>query len=122
MSLPGQIEPLSDEDNYVCYNSDCVDNATYSYCVESDSMGSEYEYYCDEHIEEISQTQRDTLGNCEWCHLEDVTLSPVRDMEEGNQGPVYWVCSECRKQQIISDRDEAVDDELDDDYDDDDVD
>ena len=117
MSLPNQIEPLSDEVVYICNNSDCVDDATYSYCVEADSMGAEYEYYCDEHIEEISQAQRNTVGNCDWCRVEDVPLSPVRDFEEGLSGPVYWVCTECKKQQLISDRDEDDDDD-DDEYDD----
>ena len=120
MSLPNQIEPLSDDVVYICNNSDCVDDATYSYCVEADSMGAEYEYYCDEHIEEINQAQPSTLGTCEWCQLEDVLLTPVRDIEEGTHGPVYWVCSDCKKQQVISDKDEDDDEDQDLDEDDED--
>jgi hypothetical protein len=77
-------------------------------------MGAEYEYYCDEHIQELHETHADTLGTCEWCHIEGVVLSPVRDTEEGLSGPVYWVCTRCKKCQDMLEQDDDEDyDEMD---------
>lgn len=115
MSLPGQIRPLSDMEDYACNHHDCFEPATYSICTEADSMGAEYEYYCDEHIEELRQNHEDTVGQCEWCHTDGVVIRPFQDPEEGPSGPVYWICSSCKSEQLAASRDDDDDDLWDDD-------
>lgn len=35
------------------------------------------------------------MSACEWCNKESAQLSPIRDWEEGPNGPEHWICPEC---------------------------
>lgn len=110
MSLPGQVSPMSYNDDKACNHEDCFEYASHAICVENDWMGTIYEYYCDEHLAELHETNCDTVGTCELCHIEGVVLTPIRDAEEGLGGPVYWVCPRCKRAQLVSEQDDVYDD------------
>jgi hypothetical protein len=38
-------------------------------------------------------------GTCDWCHSQASDLIEHRDFEEGANGPIYDVCSTCRKKE-----------------------
>lgn len=66
---------------------------------ETDSFGSELIDMCQEcfdryqkECEEIAQSPK----NCDWCKTLDV-CQPMRDIDEGSSGPVYYVCKGCRQ-------------------------
>lgn len=102
MSLPGSIVRHDarldgDDDSRECYQHGCTCAPTWRFTRESDAAGDEFEYYCDQHIEALRQAKAtaDTSGVCQWCHSYYEQLSPRRDFEEGNHGPVYYVCQGC---------------------------
>lgn len=35
------------------------------------------------------------VGTCEWCGDEKAELYPMRDTDEGDQGPYYRICARC---------------------------
>lgn len=64
---------------------------------ETDSFGCEYLDMCQEcyqaHIEESKN--HDHSGCCDWCKQHSDRLYAHRNIEEGNYGRVYQVCSPC---------------------------
>lgn len=109
--LPGAKRSLhGDEDENFCEHEDCNEKACGKVAGEVDSMGVEWEFYCENHINERVDAIRNTeeVGSCEWCGEESDNLRPYRDIDEGSNGPVYDVCPSCRQKQ--SDR---VSEELD---------
>lgn len=107
-NLPGRVNKLSASETHKC--EDCDKPATYKMQGETDSFGAEYFYYCDEHLEKALDdlNKADTSGCCEWCHKHSEKLRPMRDIDEGSNGPVYNVCSACIKRQ-----NDQIDEELD---------
>lgn len=88
-TLPGAISPAPK--NTTCDN--CDKPAFKRVQGETDSFGAEYLDLCKEHYEHI--TADNTVGECDWCGV-DEKLQPIRDPEEGQSGPVYYVCDSCR--------------------------
>ena len=129
MSLPGNVRTLEGEHGHLCYWDEswvgdgqgpeisCPKPATHRLQGETDSFGAEYHYLCEEHIAayRTSQETADKSGSCDWCKTDQPEVSPMRDFEEGMNGPVYYVCAPCRRKQ-----NEAIDRELGCDDDDDD--
>lgn len=105
MSLPGSIvrhTPAPDDgDARECYQNGCTCAPSWRFTRESDSMGDDFEYYCDQHIEAFRQAvaTAETAGVCQWCERYYEQLSPRRDFEEGSHGPVYYVCQGCIRKQ-----------------------
>lgn len=66
---------------------------------ETDSFGSEMIDLCQECLDEMRQAdaEADYSGRCDWCKTEQPRLMPTRDYEEGACGPVYYVCTGCRR-------------------------
>jgi hypothetical protein len=65
---------------------------------ETDSFGCEMYDYCAECAKSDREEARQPIvGNCGWCDSREVELRPKRDYEEGMNGPVYYVCEQCRK-------------------------
>lgn len=66
---------------------------------ETDSMGCEYVFMCDE-CRDAWRAYRDSpearSGCCDWCKSAATDLSNRRDYDEGMAGPVYRVCGACR--------------------------
>lgn len=99
--LPGQVRSLNtDELECVCVHEGCRQPAAKKLVGEVDSMGVEWIYFCQEHIG-IAQEEanKPVIGCCDWCHAVDVEIKATRDIDEGNNGPVYDVCVECIKKQ-----------------------
>lgn len=112
MALPGEIRRLdvqiSDEG---CYHEGCSQRPTHSYCSEADSMGAEYEYYCERHIEGVREQLKEQgpeMGYCSGCGKFG-ELKPARAWDEGNNGPVHDWCGPCR-QENADDAQDALDD------------
>lgn len=64
---------------------------------ETDSFGSEMYDLC----QACYDAQKDAPdemadGCCQWCHKHATDLRPFRDADEGQAGPVYYVCGKCR--------------------------
>lgn len=85
----------------------CTCRAVYSIQGETDSFGAEYHYYCEQHykvVKEIHQfvkTKRSSMGETQSCDLckHDTPIGeikPIRDYDEGMNGPVYYACPSCR--------------------------
>lgn len=67
---------------------------------ETDSFGSEMLDLCRECVDQLrAESEPGATGCCDWCHkATDVSdLKPKRDIDEGLTGPVYYVCSQCRR-------------------------
>ena len=95
MALPGEIRKCVSSKE-TCDHGDCEMLATHKVCIESDSFGDEWAYYCDEHLSQyMSRDDEPVIGDCDWCTAVDVPLSPRRDVDEGSHGPVYMVCDAC---------------------------
>lgn len=62
---------------------------------ETDSMGSEMGDYCLEHGTQVENSSS-LSGECDWCRVNKPELRPMRDVDEGSCGPIYYVCAECR--------------------------
>ena len=95
MSLPGSISMLKDSDKNTC-DDHPERHAVARLCTESDSFGDEYSFMCKECYEEYKKdADEDIIDTCEWCKTENVAVRPIRDIDEGSHGPVYYVCSKC---------------------------
>lgn len=102
MGLPGDICKLKHEKE-MCEGwdeSECHKEAEYRLTGETDSFGSEYSYLCKEHLDMYKKARDSSnhLDICDHCNTED-KLYPTRDIEEGQGGPVYWLCSSCRNKE-----------------------
>lgn len=80
---------------------------------ETDSFGSEMHDLCAECLAaEAAQSGDDSQGICDWCKAEADDLRHHRDFEEGMSGPVYRVCSACRRREaeyLEAEYDDAID-------------
>jgi hypothetical protein len=97
MALPGDYKSYTNCENKQC--DECENIASYLFCTEADSMGAEWIALCSIHFKE----HRDAppiVDTCDWCGANDVEVVPMRDQEEGHNGPVYEVCAPCRKAHI----------------------
>ena len=98
--LPGDVRVVVNPDIYCdqCLSEEKLEWATKRIQGETDSFGCEYEYLCDRHFEE-EQTQEEEprIYYCDWCKQEVEKTTPMRDYEEGLNGPVYHVCKHCRQ-------------------------
>ncbi len=90
--LPGQ---LVKHQGGLC--EDCGEPSTLTMVGETDSFGSEYIDLCQTCYDKDSDKEPEE-DNCEWCKKMAI-CSPVRDWEEGSNGPVYYVCSSCSQKQ-----------------------
>lgn len=93
--LPGQTRPLSE--NQMCEVHDDKP-AVIELCTEADSFGAEWTPLCQSCIDEHNAEKHPdgVLRDCDWCHATNVRIKPMRDYEEGSNGPVYDVCGPCR--------------------------
>lgn len=67
---------------------------------ETDSMGCEYIFACQECVDEyLKNHNNEQEMYCEQCGLLKKT-KPRRDPEEGSSGRLYNICNECNKQMI----------------------
>ena len=99
MSLPGSILRLSP--NTYCDHEDHQGRLAVK-CVqgETDSFGHEKMNMCQDCYDAfIASDDPLVSGECDWCKAEVTTRAPTRDMDEGFNGPVYYVCFECRRKQ-----------------------
>lgn len=64
---------------------------------EVDSFGSEEHDMCQECFDVFSNAQetKTTPGNCDHCNHSVDHLTPMRDLDEGLCGPVYYLCNGC---------------------------
>ena len=94
----------------------CDKDATVRIQGETDSFGAEYIYYCDECDNLVTEVNdyfdkkgENEEAQCEWCKkiTTQGDLHYTRDIDEGSNGPVYEVCSECRQKQA-----KEIDEEL----------
>lgn len=92
--LPGQT--IKPDPNEVCEtHSDRP--ATHCIVGETDSFGSEFMHLCTECFTKTKQQiENPEPRNCDWCKTLDI-CKPMRDIDEGSSGPVYYVCTACRK-------------------------
>lgn len=81
--------------------------ATANVVGECDSMGYENTHMCEDCYEAYNNSP-DPLekGECDWCKKDSDNLRPTRDIDEGFNGPVYYVCQSCRIKQDNDARDE----------------
>lgn len=111
-TLPGQGKPL--EDGSMCDEHDRP--AVKKIQGETDSFGCEFFYMCQE-CYDAYQNEGDPVYDCDHCHKER-QCTPIRDIDEGMSGPVYYVCSECRSKhnkRLQEECDRYADDDDDDD-------
>jgi len=65
---------------------------------ETDSFGSEMHDLCAECVADLKQAAADDRGGrCDWCKRDALDLRPLRDLDEGMYGPVYYVCGDCSR-------------------------
>ena len=101
MVLPGQRSKLSITDTVNqcenCTAEKISTAATYKVIGECDSMGCEWIFLCDKHLSEhdVAMAAADKSGTCDWCKTDQPEVRPHRDFEEGSNGPVYDVCTNC---------------------------
>lgn len=75
-------------------------DATHRIVGECDSMGSELIDMCEHcYAEYLKELQEPEAGTCDWCKCTTIDIKPIRDPDEGSCGPVYYVCSGCRREQ-----------------------
>lgn len=86
----------------------CESPATVRVQGETDSFGAEYHHLCDgcyaldTEIQKYSTDKhKEDEATCEWCKkiTTQKDIRVTRDIDEGSNGPVYDVCSECRIKQ-----------------------
>lgn len=84
---------------------------------ETDSMGSEMADYCIACLGQAEEADVDSgISNCERCGAVE-RLRPIRDIEEGTTGPIYWYCTPCHERFTKEMRDDwCTEDEDDYDY------
>ena len=95
--LPGRILSERIFEGTICEEEGCGSLATKAIQGETDSMGHETMFLCDGCHEELKDSTSN--GTCEWCNTANVELQAARDMDEGNHGPVYEICSSCSSKQ-----------------------
>ena len=69
---------------------------------ETDSLGTEYRDLCHSCYAGFKLTATGLPPEpeaCEWCLAFVTNLQSTRDYDEGNSGPIYRVCKECRHKQ-----------------------
>jgi hypothetical protein len=96
-NLPGKRIPSTGHMCETCEEAGVTVAATWRLTGETDSFGSEYIFLCSKHLEEYDDaaSEADTSGRCDWCKIEKEKLVPHRDIDEGSNGPVYYVCRTC---------------------------
>lgn len=96
-NMPGDVSRQSAYDTEHC-DEHPDRKALFRLTGETDSMGSEFHYQCqecnDRHKEAVKNAPP-TIGTCEWCNTQDTKLDFHRDWEEGTSGPVYQLCKSC---------------------------
>lgn len=117
MGLPGDVVRIqtSEYEDEGCYHDGCSKRPEWRLQGETDSMGAEYHFYCDQHLKEVQKVMREApevLESCDGCGAMAV-LRPSRCWEEGNNGPVYHWCPACRESNRKSLEDSFTDEELD---------
>lgn len=92
-------------------NEPCGKPSIHKMVGESDSFGSEYYYQCDEcrQKERVWSLENPHHSDCDWCKATNVETRGIRDIDEGNHGPVYNVCTPCRESYYERLRDEMHD-------------
>jgi len=104
MGLPGDTTTINPLDHHIeCegYNCECNALAVKKVQGETDSFGCEYLYLCHDCYTKLQTSIAENEGGedcCDWCKKLAI-LSPIRDFEEGLNGPIYYVCSSCRNKQ-----------------------
>jgi hypothetical protein len=66
---------------------------------ETDSFGAEYHYMCRQCLDEFlafRKEEYETEHRCDWCGNMKKHVAKYRDANEGQGGPVYDVCEDCR--------------------------
>ena len=116
MGLPGDVIRIqtSEYEDEGCYHKDCNKRPEWRMQGETDSMGAEYSWWCDDHIQAVRdriKASREEEHICDGCGTVAV-LRPSRCWEEGNNGPVYHWCPTCRENNRKSLEDSFSDDEL----------
>lgn len=67
---------------------------------ECDVFGSEIIDMCEECYKKyLAEIEEPEAKNCDWCNCLTTDIKPTRDPDEGSCGPVYYVCSGCRRAQ-----------------------
>jgi hypothetical protein len=70
---------------------------------ETDSFGSELLDLCQKCYTAVLEYEPE--DECEWCG-KTAPLHPLRDYDEGLNGPVYQVCKACHKKQDLNIRED----------------
>lgn len=84
---------------------------------ETDSMGSEMHDLCQSCFDQLQTAQSTPLiAICDWCKT-TAELRPMRDFEEGRNGPVYDVCIACSAKHVAQTMDTEEEDFVYNDYD-----
>lgn len=102
-------------DGRVCDDQHCNDIARHAIIGEADSMGAEIVHLCSKHYLEVQKERQEleqSLQHCDICKQECIGVAPFRDPDEGQSGPIYNACPECRRSLTNA---FVVDDDLDDD-------
>lgn len=97
--VPGDLVPFRD-DGTPCDVDGCYENAAFEMVTESDSFGAETTHLCRVHYlaaKAAMAEERSKLNHCEVCGEEKHNCRETRDPDEGQAGPVYMVCPDCRK-------------------------
>lgn len=68
------------------------------------TSSGEYDYIpqlvcgpCLQSLKDKQKVQMQKLVECEWCRTKKMNVIPFRDKEEGPNGQLYNVCTECRR-------------------------
>ncbi len=98
--LPNQVIPLPKSES-ACHCEDHPDRIAVMQIVgETDSFGSEFIYACQECLDNHREMMKKDGGAmdyiCDRCK-KPLACLPARDPNEGNAGPVYWVCASCAR-------------------------
>lgn len=93
-NLPGSVHEV--KPGVDC--EDCGKPATSLLQGETDSFGAEYHPLCDVCLRKTlnEMAVEGHISKCDHCHIEQETRA-WRDFEEGSNGPVYYICSGCRR-------------------------
>ena len=109
---PGQALPFK-PDGRDCDHGNCDQTARHCVVGETDNMGSELIYLCDEHYiatKAAHDEKQKSLHVCDICKTLSEDCIKMRDPEEGLTGRLYDMCPDCRQRMYV-----AASDDLDDD-------
>lgn len=82
---------------------------------DTDSFGCEYFYMCQECYDAYRKSmQEPRMQFCDGCKVEKSGVKPIRDPDEGQSGPVYYLCGGCRTAFVLHLIDNDPDDDPDD--------